>query len=272
MSGIDLVVTDLDGTLWDHNVDVHTATRAALDTLTAEGVPVLAATGRRKVSTLRGFAQSGLTFPSITVNGAYGFLPATSTAAEHEFHRHPFAIDTGLQVLDLYRRFGHLPVAYNANDTAHLSPETTTSKRHAESFRDEAIHACPDDAARLGGVVGFGLIGVDSNEGLDELGVALREIGVQTDPYRESIYGGWSMSAQPPGVTKWLGVQRYCEFIGLDQPRVLALGDGSNDIELLDGADIALSIDGGDPEALATADRTIPRPEEGGWAAVLEYL
>lgn len=272
MGGIDLVVTDLDGTLWDHNVEVHASARSALDVLANAGVPVVAATGRRKVSTLRGFETAGLTFPAITVNGAYGFIPSVEDAGEREFHRHPFDVETGLAVLEIYRSFGQVPVAYNIDGTAHLSPHSTTSQRHAKTFGADAIRANPEEAVRLGEVVGFGVIGVETAGGLGELGAALEAVGVQTDPYQERTYGGWSMTAQPPGVTKWLGVERYCEFAGLDRPTVLALGDGNNDVELLEGADISLGIEGGDPDALAHADRIIAPPEEGGWQAVLDYL
>ena len=272
MPAIDLVVTDLDGTLWDHSVTVHEDAHAALATLARAGVPVLAATGRRKESALRGFAQAGLSFPAITVNGAYGFVPETSDSPEREFHRHPFDVDVALQALAIYRRFGHVPVAYNVDGTAHLSADATTSPKHAETLAGEAIHAEPEDAARLGVVVGFGLIGLDESAGLAELGDALRGLGLETDPYGELIYGGWSITTQPPGVSKWLGVERYCEFVELEQPRILALGDGGNDVELLRGADVSLGIDGGDPVALSASDRIIPRPEQGGWAAVLDYL
>lgn len=225
MSQIDLVVTDLDGTLWDRDLEVHPRTRAALDTLAAEGIAVLAATGRRKLSTLRGFAESGLTFPAVTVNGAFGFVPKSEPQEEREFHRSPFDVEAGLKVLDIYRTFGHVPVAYNVDGTAHLSPRSTTGQQHVESFGDDATHADPEDAMRLGEVVGLSLVGHESNAGLDALGSALLELGVETDPYRESIYGGWSLSAQPPGVTKWVGVESYCDYVDLRQPRILALGE-----------------------------------------------
>lgn len=269
---IDLVVTDLDGTLWDHNVELHPTTRTALDTLSREGVPVLAATGRRKASALRGFDKAAVSFPAVTVNGAFGFVPATSETAEIEFHRHPFEVDFGLRILEIYRQFGHVPVAYNLDGTTHLSPNATTSAKHVASFGDDAIEAEPEDAVNLGEVVGFGLIGLDDQDALIELGAALRALDVPTDPYTEPIYGGWSISAQPPGVNKWLGVQRYCAFAELNNPRVLALGDGSNDVELLAGADISLGIEGGESVALVMADEVVPPPEAGGWAKVLDYL
>ncbi len=270
--GIDLVVTDLDGTLWDHNVELHPTTRSALDTLAREGVPVLAATGRRKASALRGFDRAAVSFPAVTVNGAFGFLPATGENTEVEFHRHPFEVEFGLGILEIYRRFGHVPVAYNLDGTTHLSPNATTSAKHIASFGDDAVHAEPEEAMNLGAVVGLSLIGLDDRETLRELGAALQALDVPTDPYTEAIYGGWSISAQPPGVNKWLGVQRYCEFAGLNNPRVLALGDGSNDVELLSGADVSLGIDGGESVALAVADVVVPPPEGGGWAKVLDYL
>jgi hydroxymethylpyrimidine pyrophosphatase-like HAD family hydrolase len=45
MAGIELVVTDLDGTLWSGREETHPATVAAWRELERRGVPVLVATG-----------------------------------------------------------------------------------------------------------------------------------------------------------------------------------------------------------------------------------
>ncbi|NNE72523.1 MAG: HAD family phosphatase [Acidimicrobiales bacterium] len=272
-SSIDLIVTDLDGTLWDHNTDVHPQNRAALDTVVAAGIPVVAATGRRKVSALRGFAHADLDLPAIVINGAYGFVPGPTAAHETEFHRHPFEVELALVVLEIYADHGHVPLAHNIDGSTHVSERATTGPRHRSTFSAaDAVRAEPHDAARDGTVLGFSVIGVAESEGLPELGAALLDAGVNVDRYRDPLYGGWSVMVQAPGVSKWLGVQRYCEFVGLVEPTVLAIGDGGNDVELLEGADVSLGIEGGDDQALEVADHVIPPPTQGGWAAVLDYL
>jgi hydroxymethylpyrimidine pyrophosphatase-like HAD family hydrolase len=51
MSTIELVVTDLDGTLWDTAEQLHPRTASAIADLSRRGVHLLVATGRRVTST-----------------------------------------------------------------------------------------------------------------------------------------------------------------------------------------------------------------------------
>lgn len=69
MSTIDLVVTDLDGTLWDAGERIHSRTLAALHELEARGVPLLVATGRRPRSAAQVLAREGLRPPAVLLDG-----------------------------------------------------------------------------------------------------------------------------------------------------------------------------------------------------------
>ena len=75
-----------------------------------------------------------------------------------------------------------------------------------------------------------------------------------------------------PGVSKWSGVLAYCAEQGIDPARVLAVGDGANDLELLDGAAVACAVATATPDVLARADHVIGPPSSGGWAAVLDLV
>ena len=48
------------------------------------------------------------------------------------------------------------------------------------------------------------------------------------------------MTVGPNGLSKWNGVLAYCELAGIDPNRVLAIGDGANDREILTNASVAL--------------------------------
>ena len=84
------------------------------------------------------------------------------------------------------------------------------------------------------------------------------------------IYGGSTVQVRPPKVSKWSGVLAFCAEQGLDPGRILAVGDGANDLELLEGAAVACVVDTAAPAVLARADHLIGPPATGGWAAVLE--
>ena len=86
------------------------------------------------------------------------------------------------------------------------------------------------------------------------------------------IYGGYTVQVRPPRVSKWNGVLAYCADQGLDPGRILAVGDGANDLELLEGAAVACAVATASPAVLARADHVIGPPASGGWAAVLDMV
>lgn len=73
-------------------------------------------------------------------------------------------------------------------------------------------------------------------------------------------------------VTKARGMAAVVESLGVTQDSVVAMGDGPNDIEMLDYAGTAVAIAGGHPGALAQADLVADGPENAGLAAAFAEL
>jgi hydroxymethylpyrimidine pyrophosphatase-like HAD family hydrolase len=86
MADVELVVTDLDGSLWFGYQEVHPTTVAAWNELEQRGVPVLVATGRRVTSTREPLARFGLAPPAIVMNGALALDLANGVRS----HRHAY--------------------------------------------------------------------------------------------------------------------------------------------------------------------------------------
>ena len=89
---------------------------------------------------------------------------------------------------------------------------------------------------------------------------------------RNALFGGTALTVDPFGATKWEGVRRFCQLHGLDESRVLAVGNGENDVDLLEHARVACVVRDGCDEALAVATHVIDSPDVGGWASVLDLL
>ena len=85
-------------------------------------------------------------------------------------------------------------------------------------------------------------------------------------------FGGHGVTVGPNGLSKWNGVLAYCELAGIDPNRVLAIGDGANDRELLTNATVALVPEDAHEDALKAAHHVVPSPAVGGWAAILDYV
>jgi hydroxymethylpyrimidine pyrophosphatase-like HAD family hydrolase len=271
-AAVDLVVTDLDGTLWHTDDHVDPDVVAAFLRLQAAGVPVLVATGRRIDSSRRPLAAVGLAPPAVVLNGALGLDLATGV----RFHRAPYRQGEAAAVLEAFTRVGLQPVVHvdgGEVDGIHalLGPAPTTHPEHAASFGDTALVG--DLAANLDRypVLGFSVIGVDH-----AACVAARDaVGDSSEPHldRSLDYPGLAtLTVAPSGQSKWDGVLAYCAAHDLDSTRVLALGDGSNDLELLDNAAVALVPKVAHREALARADHVIPAAAEGGWVQVLDHI
>jgi hydroxymethylpyrimidine pyrophosphatase-like HAD family hydrolase len=121
------------------------------------------------------------------------------------------------------------------------------------------------------GVYGFSVTGRDRSE-LDPLADELRAHGAELFLLSEAKYGGWSLIVAPPVVTKWAGVQAYCDLRGIKPAEVMAVGDGDNDVAMLARAGIAVGVRGGTPAALAAADHLIDEPSARGWAEIVDLV
>jgi len=265
---ISLVVTDLDGTLWHTDDSVHPDTVEALEELRRRGTPLLVATGRRVTSTREPLARLGWAPAAVMLNGAIG-LELSSGAC---FHRRPFAVEAARRTLEAFGRAGIDPVVYvdHPDLDAFTSETPGTSPEHVSALGPMLGTADLDEVVRDYEVLSFGVIGIDYGPGQQVVdGVA----GVATPRLDRSLdYGGAALIVSALGLSKWDGVLAWCDTAGIDPGRVLAIGDGPNDVELLAGAAVAVSLEGSHPDALAVADHVVPPAEEGGWAGLLDLF
>ena len=75
-----------------------------------------------------------------------------------------------------------------------------------------------------------------------------------------------------PGQDKSLGLIRLAEHIGLNIDECVSVGDGNNDVGILRTAGLSFCVEGGEPDALAAADRVCPSAENCGVAAVCRMI
>jgi hydroxymethylpyrimidine pyrophosphatase-like HAD family hydrolase len=268
-ASVSLVVTDLDGTLW--HTDDHLADTVvdAFRLVQRRRVPLLVATGRRLGSTRRPLRAHGLSAPTVVLNGALGVLEDSA----ERFHCSPYPPAQARQVLAAFGSVGLEPVVYvdHTDWEVVLGPTPSTHPEHARALGPSAGRLEPELAIEQLTVLGFGLIGIEHGDA-----VAARDaIGdvAETHLDRSLDHPGLaSLTVAPLGRSKWDGVLAYCAAHDLDADRVLALGDGPNDVELLDGAAVSLVPEGSHPAALERADHLIPPAKDGGWASVLAHL
>lgn len=267
MPRVELVVTDLDGTLWDGRGFVHARTLAAVRRLADRDVPLLVATGRRRRSAAAGLAAAGLQPDAVVLGGALGL----SLASGERFHRRAFPAGAARAALDRFRDHGIEPLVYvDAGDCeVVVGAEPATVPAHLASVGAWLREDDLDTVVAELPVLAMGAIGQPRSR-LEPIAAALDDPGAVVN--RDHVHGGATLMVAAPGVEKWDGVLAYCRANGHDPSRILAIGDGENDLSMLRRAAVACVVEDGCGPALALADHVVPGAGRGGWAQLLDLV
>lgn len=268
MAAVDLVVTDLDGTLWFGHEETHPATVAAWRELERRGIPVLVATGRRVTSTRTPLARLGLAPPAVMLNGAI----AMDLRTEERFHSWQYDPRDAGTILAAFRAAGIEPCIYvdHSHVDVFVGERPSTHPDHLTGLGTTAQRADLESIVNSVPVLMFGVMG-HAEEPLHELAQAMASTA-QAHMAASDQFGGYSFTVTPAGLSKWTGVTAYCTRVGLDSERVLAIGDGPNDRELLAGAAIAVAPADAHPAVVRDADHVVASPRDGGWAEILDLV
>jgi len=259
-----LVVTDLDGTLWDVATDIPERTRRALSRILDERIPLLVATGRRVGSTRVPLGEFGFSPPAVVLNGALGLDLATG----ERFHHGGFTATDAAIVLEVFQSQGIDPCVYVDHDeyAVVVSPTPSSHPDHLADVRTDDL----ERIVQCERVLGFSVLGIPeaTASALDAALAGLATPHLDRDRY----YGDFALTAAPTSQSKWDGVVSFCAMHDLDPDAVLVAGDGPNDVEMLERAAIAVVPQDGHARAQQHADHIIGRAADGGWADILELL
>lgn len=269
-NGIQLVVTDLDGTLWDGTGRAHPRTLHALRTLEQASIPVLVATGRRAASAWPLMEANGIGLPSVLLDGALG----REFGSDRAFHSRPFSQEVACEVLALLEKLGVSPcinVDTPGRDVV-LGERPSVRPEHIRGLESSAREEDPWTAVRSLGVLAFTVLSGDTSAMRELAADVVAQAPVTAAIASDRTYGGVHLSFVALGVSKWDGALGFCAARGLDPNRVLAIGDADNDLEMLENAAIALAVADASPAALERADRVVALASEGGWAEILDLL
>jgi hypothetical protein len=266
---VQLVVTDLDGTLSDAQERIHPASARAIRDLVTGGVPVLVATGRRLRMAASVLEAGGVAVPAVVLDGALGVdLPARRV-----FHRVAFPTEAARDVLAAFAAADLSPCVYVDRPGVDLVVDDHPSTHPLHLARAAACVERADLPAVVESeqVLAFTVVGHPDRGVLEPVVEAIGVAGSGCIVH-DLVYGGCTLQVRPPGVSKWSGVLAFCADRGLDPTRVLAIGDGANDVELLESAAIACAVSTAAPAALARAHHVLGPPTTGGWAAVVDLV
>jgi Cof subfamily protein (haloacid dehalogenase superfamily) len=225
---------------------------------------VILATGRMFRS-VRPYAEAaGIEEPMVCYQGAVVAEPVSGRWLRHE----PIPLELAREAIAAVAGEGY-PLNCYVNDELYVAEHTKASEAYA-SFQNLEVHAVGDLLAWLSEPP-TKLVAVGDPVELDGLGQRLKEHFDGRMYISKSL--PYFLEFASPEVTKASGLAFVAEYLGFARERTVALGDGENDVELLEWAGYAVAVENAHERVLAVADLVCPPVQEEGVAQVLEaYL
>ena len=267
-----VVLLDVDGTLVDADGVVPQSAQRAIIEARTQGHMVFLSTGRTKASMWP--ALLGIGFDGV-VAGAGAYVEAGSVVLSHTMMA---PVDVA-GIRDRFESRGAL-VVYEAHDNLYGTAEV---RDHLASLIEEAFPDPVAATALLGGAFGF----VDRMdtvtdpltreitkavylrsplpvEAVDELFEGRFVVIPTTTP----LYGDDCGELMIPDVHKATGIEVLLEHIQADWADTIAIGDGHNDLEMLERAGVGIAMDNASEFVKSHADEVTPAVgADGIWHA-----
>lgn len=265
---IQLIATDLDGTLLHSNLGISPRARRVIARAQALDIPVIPVTARQTFGLKEIAKAAGFNEWALCNNGAQGVHLATGQVLFEEY------VSVEAQSRLAYQLLEHIPdllfVSIRAGGQRFVAQQGyaqiaqfSNHKRHPEemgAYSLEEVLAKPS----LKFIVRHPTIPTKELwplvQNLPLTGVHLTHSGA---PFLEVM---------AEGVSKAWGVQQLCHHLNIPQSAVLALGDAPNDAEMLAWAGHGIAMANAHPEAQAAADELTLSNDEDGWAVAVEQI
>lgn len=224
------------------------------------GAHVVIASGRMHAATERFWHEASLNAPILSYNGAMIKHPRDGFIWFHLTLPAQFADE----IVDFCETHGY-HLNYYLNDRLYVKEETAWSRLYHQ--RTGSLVEPVGSLTRFCGQSPTKLILIDTPETTDKLRDRFRErfggrvnIIKSNDEYLEFMH---------PGANKARTLQRLADQWGIPRERVLAIGDGNNDIPMMQWAGYAVAMGNAKPNVKQLADRIVPPIEQNGLAVAL---
>ena len=270
---IRLIAFDLDGTLLNSDKVLTPRNKAALERAPEEGILIVPTTGRL----FKGMPAEIRQFPflryAITINGAAVF----DTETGDNIYRAEIPLENALEIMTYLDQF---PIVYDCykDNTGWM---TQSMWDQAEVFAPNAyyVHSIRTNRKPVpelkeflrqqgGSVQKIQLFSTDP-----ELRTALlRELPRRFSHLAVSSSVSRNVEINHEDANKGSALMALASRLGLDRSRVIAFGDGLNDISMIREAGIGVAMQNAVEEVRAAADLITGSCEESGVAMVLEQI
>lgn len=264
MTKYKLIASDIDGTLLDSGGGLRADTLRAIDAAKARGLLFTLCTGRPMLGARPFVHLVSPGIPIIAENGGALVLPGSERRVFRRLLGHDAAVEAILRgeaqgakaavwlddVLYYNYRDAYTAKYYNLLTGHEPLPITNPSTQFPAGVDKVVWLGEPELMARLHAEL----------------------VHTPIPGARACLSMPMLMEFMDAGISKAATLRRLTQYVGVDIAETVALGDGYNDLEMLQAAGFGIAM-GNAPDAVRRqADWVAPANDEGGFAAALERL
>ena len=272
-SPIKIVFVDLDGTLVNKSDTISPGNAAAIRAAQSRGVVFVLSTGRIPYMAEPIAAQIGRTGYGVFSNGSVILNWETNDI----LRRQPVPMTAAKRAAEIAFTYGLAPLFFGANIESDLGRSV---------YADTRIPLVPSYLERNAHRVVYTDLTADTFDSqpttvefLSDRETVFNFLDILRLEFGNSVtlntgylprYESWLVGLNAAGVSKAASAQILIDHLGLPHSATLAIGDQSNDIDLLKWAAVGICMGDGSEEAQAAADHLTGTFEQDGVAQALD--
>ena len=260
-----LIALDLDGTVLTDDKKIALPTKAIIRNLIDQGHIVVIATGRSNRMSILYYRELGLVTPLINSNGAYLHHPLDKSWGT--FH-HPLQHKTALEIVEVCYELNSKNIIAAVNDSIYLD-------RYDERIVNFYQPKDDDDSFYVGQIIDklqddptLMLLYPDRNN-LDKLTKTLNDLHAEMIDHRNWGEPFHVIEVMNKNMNKAIALKKVADYYQIPKERIIAFGDESNDLEMIDYAGVGVAMGNAIDELKSVAKHVTDTNEEHGVANFL---
>ena len=273
---IKIISLDLDGTLLDSQKRLSDGNRAALEEAAAKGVLIVPTTGRFFGMMPQSIRDLPFVRYAITINGAQVYDRETGTAIVRE----EIPLDMALDIMRLLDGYDVIYDCYRSNwgwmtESLQNKAEDYATDAHYVKMVREFRNAVPELKAYLESTASEGdvqkvMLFARNTPGSEAVTKAITEAVRERFPQIKATSSTWNnLELNIATAHKGNSLRRFAEHLGYALDNCMAIGDGMNDLSMIEAAGLGVAMSNAHPLVIAAADHVTASNDEDGVAKAI---